>query len=445
MKRSVCFGWALLLTIPVALSAQTVSSYTIAPTDRLIHAKTPMAPPPVNTVFEDPDFHSRIVRVTDEQMGTAGGFFRNPASGEKNAWSQDTRKFYVVREDGAAVAFGFDGLRMKVEALAGAAPGQGLELPLVGEPSCSFVDPDLIYGTLADSPFILSSYRFSTGVVATVADLTACGVQPPFSPGAVSGYDLMQSATDRRFSIAGDDMFVIVYDRNLGCRWYNTQTGQIGGRWGPSGTATKLERDLIDQAHISKSGEYVRIEVLSDTTRFYVWQVDTLNVTPCSGIDWPYCGGYGAGGFSHIVNTPGVDDAMNVWIRPFGNLSGPVALIAPLPTPPHWDLTQRWSWVNANSDDSVPLCGTTYYYTHEQIDQVWDREIICIETDGAASTVWRFAHHRASANDAYFSTMPLGNVSQDGRFFLFSSDWENQLGTSADGTPRSDVWIVELR
>jgi hypothetical protein len=40
-------------------------------------------------------------------------------------------------------------------------------------------------------------------------------------------------------------MFVVVYDQQLGCRWYNTETGEVGGQWGPSGTATIADRFFI--------------------------------------------------------------------------------------------------------------------------------------------------------------------------------------------------------
>jgi len=67
-----------------------------------------------------------------------------------------------------------------------------------------------------------------------------------------------------------------------------------------------------------------------------------------------------------------------------------------------------------------------------------------METDGKASTIWRFAHNRAAWVNPYIQTQPLGNVSRDGRFFLFTSDWNGQLGVSADGTPDSAVFIVKL-
>ena len=46
--------------------AQGVQPYPNAFTDRAVHPKTPMAPPPINTVFQDPDFGAFMVRVTDD-------------------------------------------------------------------------------------------------------------------------------------------------------------------------------------------------------------------------------------------------------------------------------------------------------------------------------------------------------------------------------------------
>lgn len=98
-----------------------------------------------------------------------------------------------------------------------------------------------------------------------------------------------------------------------------------------------------------------------------------------------------------------------------------------------------------DAKDSTPVCASRYSYDGDvTIDQPFAGEIICFETDGLASTVWRFAHHRAAFLTPYFHTQPLGTVSKDGRFFLFSSDWDAQLGVGTDGTPRSDVFIVKL-
>jgi len=36
--------------------------------------------------------------------------------------------------------------------------------------------------------------------------------------------------------------YCLLYDRTQGCRWYNTQTGEIGGQWGPKGTISLPDR-----------------------------------------------------------------------------------------------------------------------------------------------------------------------------------------------------------
>jgi hypothetical protein len=79
------------------------------------------------------------------------------------------------------------------------------------------------------------------------------------------------------------------------------------------------------------------------------------------------------------------------------------------------------------------------------IKQPWDREIVRVATTGP-SRVWRFAHHRATGacddhdhGDSCFAAIAIGNVSQDGKFYLFGSDWEWSLGDRAGsrGCPSS--------
>jgi hypothetical protein len=156
------------------------------------------------------------------------------------------------------------------------------------------------------------------------------------------------------------------------------------------------------------------------------------------------------------------------------------------------------SWNNARPDARVPVLISTYHPL-EQGDPkcVWGDEVIAVATDGSGK-VWLFAHHRstvhvpagrgaggggsaplgqlapgsrdqenrgASAGEgrraaaaaagldrdslvgegAYnFWDTPRGNVSQDGRFFMFTSNWEETLGKDRFGRFREDVFIVKL-
>jgi hypothetical protein len=62
-------------------------------------------------------------------------------------------------------------------------------------------------------------------------------------------------------------------------------------------------------------------------------------------------------------------------------------------------------------------------------------EILAVRTDGVP-TVWRFAHHR-SVYEGSFWDSPRGNVSPDGRFFLFTRDLyrKGPAGCSPGRTP----------
>lgn len=462
--NSQCFeGVALplfLLSLLIFLAecqswGQGINPYPNAITDRLIHHETPMAPPPIiNAPFFDPDFGSQMVRVTDETSDflKPGGYIRTEAAGTANMWSSDTGKFYVIGQGGVSLAYAFNPATLNISSLPGATPGQGLVLPLRAGGSFSFTDPDLMYGTVEGSLLTISSYRFSTGVVSPVIDTTTCGVQPPLIKGPLvrSDDDVTPSLDDNRVSISeggpsfGEDMFVIVYDKKLGCRWYNTQTGQIGGQWGPSGAASLPDSYLIAHAFLSRSGNYVRIGV--NHSGWYVWDLATLQVTHCPLFTDLRCSGYTGMGYNNLVQDRSYGDPMDIVKRPFNNIADAIPLVWPLPPPHYWGQNKHFTWSNVDVNDSVPVCASTYYYDEgsDTITQPYEGEIICIETDAVASTVWRFAHNRASGDPSYFNTQPLGSISRDGRFLLFTSDWRHQLGVESDGTPRSDAWIVKL-
>lgn len=401
-----------------------------------------------------------MVRVTDATTNSnpQGNFFRTEASGSQNAWSADSSKFYFLDDGGRTLAFAFDPSTMRVSSLPGAKAGQPLNVPLRPGATFSFVDSDLIYGTVSRTPLTIEAYRFSTGKSMPIVDTTTCGTVPAIGTGSgpmnSTEDDLSLSLSDNRMAISevgpnfGFDMFIIVYDKQLGCRWYNTQTGQIGGKWGATGAAVGPGAPYyIQRARLSTSGTYVKIEKAPAPgvpDAVYVWDVATMNVTACIAGSKLRCFGYGAVGYNGLVNDSGVLDEMNIVKHPLNNFARLSSLVWPLSSPYHWGQEHHFSWSNVDSNDSVPICLSGYSYDGDPIANPYDGEIMCVETDLAASTVWRFAHHRAIYVAPYFNTQPLGNVSRHGRLFLFTSTWDLQVGTLATGTPRSDVWIVKL-
>src|SRR5262249_50788743 len=143
----------------------------------------------------------------------------------------------------------------------------------------SYSDPDVLYG-LAGSPPIFEKYEVDKDKASTVHDPADCLKLDR----SVWGYDITVSADDRRFMAvfrprqdASD--IVYVYDRERGCRWYNTQTGEIGGQWGPKGKASINEPYFMHNARMSKSGKFIFITSTKQGSSG-VWDVETTKVTP---------------------------------------------------------------------------------------------------------------------------------------------------------------------
>src|SRR6186997_713179 len=103
------------------------------------------------------------------------------------------------------------------------------------------------------------------------------------------------------------------------------------------------------------------------------------------------------------------------------------------------------------------ISGLYRYGADTTTPRAWDDEIVAVQTDAAAgadATVWRFAHHRSDVRNDLDATrpafwyMPRPNVSPDGRWVLFTSNWEKTLGIDATGelgsSARQDVFLVKL-
>jgi hypothetical protein len=103
-----------------------------------------------------------------------------------------------------------------------------------------------------------------------------------------------------------------------------------------------------------------------------------------------------------------------------GNIAVQITpLVRPISPPVHYGQSKHFTWSNANKNDKVPVCASIYDYEGDTtITAPFDGEIFCIETDGAASTVWRFAHNRAIWVAPYFNTQPLARKCLYGRKIL---------------------------
>lgn len=243
-----------------------------------------------------------------------------------------------------------------------------------------------------------------------------------------------------------------------------TQTGALTSGSRPPTTNTAGYN--IHNAQISRDGRSLRLDYHQGYTLFW-WEPGTRTVLACTA---GTCQGHMANGFTRWVNQGRSGSGLGLTIQgtDFLDLS---VLIHGAPagyTPQDVHL----SWNNDQTSDAVPFLSAFFNSTVHQgngsmdpnlnpvvkIRSALDQEILGISTDGSGR-IWRFGHVRSGplANPygpPDFASQPIGQVSQDGRYFVFNSNWLWHLGTyrgSAKPCPqpgsrcRTDVFLIKLQ
>lgn len=236
------------------------------------------------------------------------------------------------------------------------------------------------------------------------------------------------------------------------------------------------------------------------------WQVGTPNVVGCSilpslqsqavisntfGCDGHEATGYnaeinvrqqGAGSPCSPVTACGANDNI---LTPYSTCAAPgvgagctnsliatgiTGIVNTTPSP-YFFMDSHQSWMNDNPSDSEPILisdGTMFSPTS---GRAWNDEVdamTAIPVGGTPGPLYRFTVNGASdAASKFFYSSPRGNVSQNGKWFMFTSDMEEYntvnnapgfgLGAmgggsntcvpwvNSGGNCRLDVFIVELK
>ena len=422
-------------------------------------------------VFTDPVFGTRMMRVTDGTIRpeAPNGSYRTPSGTHSNAWSADGRLFYVASTDGTIVPYAFDPSTMRASRLPAVNGDGGLTLQFFNEPTFSYVTPDLAYATYNGPGSNLHSvdqYDFQSGRYSRLLDLEtlADGLAGTYT----GGLGASAGDVERLFAFFGGTsqdrhFYLVVFDKaNPSNRLLlDTVASTVNGQ--PTNITLNFR---IHAAAIDRSGRYMTVyptgpdlQAPRRAAPAYVW--DTLANT-FTGIPLvaAISGGHDAYGFGYRVNQDSHTtswDAAQWQLRSLATPLISLPLITPVLRPEEEFLADHPSWHNAQPDRLVPFINANYRYGTSAVRwRAWDEEIFAVQTEGAGggASVWRFAHHRSAvASDVDpswigFWYTPRPNASPDGRWALFTSNWEKTLGTDPRGdsssTHRQDVFVVEL-
>lgn len=405
--------------------------------DMKIYPKPPLPKlGPRGFTFKDPTFGCPIARVSDET--TAEGMaIVTPAVGFANAWNTDSTLFYVLANGGANIPFRFDPKTMTAGRI------QGLPfLPQFGnESSFSRRDPNICFGKDLRRNVIVQ-YDFAANAATDLVDVSRLTGMP-------RGYmsTLTVSANDVLALIFGGPTqdaspYLLVYDlRTHKHRLWNTKEGTVDGKLVPNAPKFTQHTGLIDL-----SGRYV-VTLGPGVTGPVVWDTKTDEIYLMTAEKT----GHHALGYGAMVND------VHRWVyRTLDpkSIDSPCDLMEHPAGEPYFDYDSHVSWNNARPNLSVPIALSTYHMLERgDPKSVWGDEVLAVATDGSKQ-VWRFAHHRSTVHGRgmknisgryNFWDCPRGNVSQDGRFYMFTSNWEETVGKDPMGRYREDVFIVKLQ
>lgn len=459
----------------LAVLAEAPPSIYDAIADRTVRAKPALpALSGAGYAFTDPAFGTRLVRVTDRTLrpGALDRSYRTPSSTHANAWSADARYFYTVSTDGTVVPFSFDSSTMRASRLQPSSTGDGgLTLRFFNEPTFSYVTPGVAYGTYNGTGSNLRSvdqYDFETNQYQQLLNLDALttGLAGTYT----GGLGVSAGPVEKVYAFFGGTgqdrhFLLVVFDKDNPASHHivDTHASTVDG----AATSTMLNFS-IHAANIDRSGRYVAIyptgtdqQAPRSAAPVYIWDT-AANVFTALPLVAGRTGGHDAFGFGVRVNqdccTVSTWDAAQWQFRYLDNPLTTWDLVAPVLLPKEIYLADHPSWHNAQPDRMVPFIDANYRYGTSTVEwRAWDEELFAVQSEGAGSgaAVWRFAHHRSAVADDVdpsrisFWYTPRANVSPDGRWALFTSNWEKTLGTDprgdVGGSYRQDVFLAELR
>jgi hypothetical protein len=418
----------------------------------------------------DPTFQTRIIRVTDgsTRPSRLNRSYRTPSSSHQHAWSANGTYFYAVSTDGTIVPFRFDGATGTASRINPSATGEGgLIVRSYLEPQFSYVSDNLIYvNGVGSTVRTIGQYDFAADKYTLLMDVDTI---VPGLDGTYLGWIGSSAGIVERivtfFGGTSQDQhyYAMVFDKNDPSkrRIVNTRDSLIDGV--PTNITLNFK---IHAVSMDRSGRYVMLYSTSadiggtrKAAPTYLWDLATNLFTELPLVS-ARSGGHDSFGYGVRVNqdccTSTSWDAAQWQFRWLDSPMSTRDLVKSVLQPKEVYLADHSTWHNARPDVLMPVISALYRDDNAAPWRAWDSEIVAIQTDAptANATVWRFAHHRSNIlSDAYptlqaFWYTPRPNVSDDGRWVLFTSNWEKTLGMDAGGDiyqgHRQDLFLVRL-
>ena len=466
------------LSLTIEPSAKVSGGLYLAPTSvSVINYPTPMPCPysgsgctagngsltGANFCQAPSDFpNTTICRVTDvNTVGTQHQYNTScDASSEVNDWNVNDDRFTICQAGNAQLLFSFNkSTNTATQDTSFVSP------PMNGSAFFSFTQPYIMYHGDLNSSNDPAIFSYDTTDLANpspvqVVDLaTACSISAlTGNSNAYFGEGVTVSGDDQTFGVllssttgqgSSGAVYAVAWNRTNGCSYWNTNTGHVFVNGVDQGAIGISDIFTIHNLRIGKGGTWLKVALSSCTGTCntaiwnYFWQIGTTTVTNSTG---PSGCGHTAAGYSDWVNKcEGNGNINGLYSTTFATPNTQTSLPSVYPSPDQGN-GAHISWANDNSSDSAPFFAIMQAPTFTVTDG-WDNEVLAVSMSGGV--VYRLLHTYATAALAFTP----GSISQDGKYFLWTTDWDGMLGNTNDtvavctvGTSncRTDVFLAIL-
>lgn len=372
-------------------------------TDRGVYDPLPVTLPQAGGVFVDPVFGTQIMRVTDEADGpeNQNAYSYWPSFNKNATW-------FHINCSGTAVLYRFD---PEGFALLGKAPlfsrnPPGGHVPRWESAIWSGEVPDVLF---CHEGLRLWAYDVRSREYTLVKDFA--GELPPGHLAQMS-----KSLDDNVFGFSRQDP-----------NW--RVVGYLVWRRSDDKIILREETTIVDEVQVDKTGQYCVIKTTLQgrgAVQARVADLRTGTIEDLIDNEPDFAPGHSDNGRGTII---GADNWRNCLT--FRRLQSPHQFSTILDLYNDWSQDYHVSLL-ADNEDWVLLS----FYVANDLPQsgVFRNEIVQAATDGS-QRVRRLAHHRSVFARQYWNS-PRANISRDGRFVIFTSNWE--------GRGQRDVFILQV-
>lgn len=408
-----------------------------------------------NTIVLDPDFGTKICRLTDAFSGDATGKSMQTANDANHMlWNTDDTMFVAQNTTGYSYIFQFDPVGL-----------QGTSLPGIytGALEFSSVSNNILYNLAPiSSPTVVNQLTFalvsgtwtlqSTKQICDFANILPNNFNSQWHGSFYHSLDDTTFCASFSQNEQETAYLLCVYKVGYGYRMLNTQTGEIIGDWGAVGSwiqNTPYNNFYIHDAYQTPNSNYAVLSISNNSGSGYViWNLSTLNLLYSDGL-----GNQARGYLGYYCETPGGGEWQYIL---YANAASSL-LLSPTNLPANQIPRQDYEGDQHGGFGSISQTDASIFWVTSSskvtsFTSCWMNEVRGYATNATSlgGPVYRACHtFNSGQSTESIVAAAVGVPSQTGNFVAFTSDWFGTLGSNtgtADGVvgknARGDIFIV---